>query len=109
MGCDIIRAEFFRQMVRNSLRQPPGIDENQRGTMLFNQFHEAGVNLFPHFVGGNGTELAGRDFDRQIESALVADVDNDRIRTAISSQEMSDLFNRLLCGRQANAHWRVMR
>src|ERR1700678_4368167 len=96
MGGDVVRAELFRQMVRDSLRQSPRVYEDQRGAMLFDEFHQAAVNLVPHFVGGDGAELAGGNFHREIELAFVADVHNEGIRPTATGGEMRDLFDRLL-------------
>jgi hypothetical protein len=109
MGCDVVRPEFLRQMMRDSLRQSPGIYEDQRGAMLFDQLDQTVVDLVPHFVGGDGAELAGRNFDGKIELALVADVDDHRVGPSAAGKEMRDLFNRLLRRRKSNTHWRTIR
>src|SRR5271169_3544945 len=72
--------------------------------MLLDEFYEAVVDLVPHFVGRDGTELAGGNFDRKIELAFVADVNDHRVWTTTACQEMCNLFNGLLCRREANAH-----
>ena len=65
-----------------------------------NQFDQAIVNFFPHFVRGNWSKLAAGNLDREIERALVPDVDDHRIRSSVASQEMCDFFDRLLgCGK----------
>ena len=70
MGGDVVRAEFLGQMVGDSLRESPRIYEHQRGAMLLDEFYEAVVDLVPHFVGRDGAELAGGNFDREIELAV---------------------------------------
>src|SRR5580693_9662020 len=109
MGGDVVRPEFLGQMVRNSLRESPCIYEHQRGAMLLDQFHEAVVYLVPHFVGRDGAKLAGGNFDREIELPFVADVNDYGVWTLIACEEMGNLFNRLLCRGEANAHRRTMR
>src|SRR5580704_120646 len=76
--------------------------------MLLDELYEAVVDLVPHFVGRNGTELAGGNRDREIELAFVADVNDHRVWTATTCQEMCNLFNRFLGCRKANAHQRTM-
>src|SRR5208282_2817363 len=95
------------------LRQSTSVYENQRGAMLFDKFDQAVVNLVPHFVGGDGAELTGRNFNREIELALVADIHNDRIRPSVArkssaGEEMRHFFDRLLRGRKSNTHRRTM-
>src|SRR5439155_237925 len=44
--------------------------------------------------------MAAGKLDREIERALVPDVDDHRIRSSVASQEMCDFFDRLLgCGK----------
>src|ERR1700733_12588482 len=108
MGGDLVGAELFRQVVRDPLRQAPGVYKYQRRAMLFDQFHQAVINLVPHFVAGDGAELAGGNFNGQVELSFVADVDDDRIRAAVAGEEMGHFFNRFLGGRKSNAHWPTM-
>src|SRR5580693_4702282 len=109
MRCDVVRPELFCQMVRDSLRQSPRVYEDQRRAMLFDEFYQTVVDLVPHFIGRDGPELAGRNFDSEIELSLVADVDDHRIRPSAAGEKMRDFFNRLLRGRKSNTHWRTMR
>ena len=96
-------ADAFAQMKRHALRQAPRVDEDQRRAMLQRQLGDAVVNLAPHFVAGDGAELRRRNLDRQIELAAVTNVDHGRSGTSRAGQEMRDLFDRLLRGRQADA------
>ncbi len=45
-------AQPLGQMVRHALRQPAGIDEDQRGAILADQLGGAVVDLAPHLVAG---------------------------------------------------------
>ena len=49
------------------------------------------------------------NLDRQIELPSVSNIDDHRIGTAASGEEMCDLFDWLLCGRKADTHRRAMR
>src|SRR5882672_3446506 len=71
--------------------------------MLLGQISQPVINLVPHFVGGDGTNLCCRNLNSEIKFAPVADVDNHRIRTAITGEKVSNFFNWLLRGRKANA------
>src|ERR1700722_4347447 len=96
-------------MVRNSLRQPPPVHENQCGTMLLNQFDQPVINFLPHFIAGDRPQLTGGNFYCEIKLALVPNIDYPRVGTSIAGEEMCHLFNRLLRSREANANWRSMR
>ena len=71
--------------------------------MLQRQLGDAVVNLAPHFVAGDGAKLGRRNFDREVELAAMADVDDGRSRASRAGQEMRDLLDRLLRRRQADA------
>src|SRR5580700_8121314 len=96
-------------MVRDALRQSPRIHKNQRRTMLLDEFYQAVVNLIPHFVGRDRTELAGGNFYGEIELALVTDVYDYGIWTPVAGEEMCNLLNRLLRRRKSNARGRPIR
>jgi hypothetical protein len=74
--------------------------------MRIHQLHDALVNLVPHLIGSHWAEFRGRNLDSKIESALVANVDDYRIWTSVSSEKMRDFFNRLLRRRKPDAHRR---
>ena len=42
MAVDVPFAELFGQLMREPLGQPAGVDEDQRGTVLADQFDQAG-------------------------------------------------------------------
>ena len=97
MRGDVVFANPLAQLMRDPLRQPPGVDEDQRGAMLLDQFHQAVVNLVPHLVGGDRAQLAGRDFHREIELALVSDI-HDRPEQAVRCRSESERLLRSASG-----------
>src|ERR1700674_1663525 len=108
MGCNVFFAEPFRKLMRHSFCQPSRIDEEQRGTMLSDELHYAVVNLVPHFVRGDRTKSAARNFDCDIKLPLVSNVDDPRIGTAIASKKMCNFFDWFLGRRQTNADRRTI-
>ena len=109
MRRDIVFAQSFAQVMSDPLRQPPGVDEHQRGTMLLNQFHQPVVNLVPHFVGGDRAELAGRALrPRDRACACARHRRSTGAGAAVAGQEMSHFFDRLLGGGKADAHRRTI-
>ena len=66
-------------MMGNAFRQPPRVDENQRGAPRADQIGEPIVDLVPHLVAGDRAQLALRDLDKQIHLAPMADRDDARI------------------------------
>src|SRR5262249_45822058 len=97
-------AQTLRQAESNTLRQPPRIDKDQRGTMLFHQLADAVIGLIPEFIGGDGAHFLARNFDSEIQRALVADVDYNWIGPAVAGKEVSYGLNRLLRGRKTDAN-----
>ena len=94
--------------MRNSLRQPPCVDEYQGGAMLLDQLYQAVVNFVPHFVGGDGAKLACRHFHCKIELAFVSHIHDDRLWAAIASQKSGYFFDRLLgCGKSDAHRWTI--
>ena len=76
MRGDHVLAEPLGQMARGALGHAARVDENQRGAMQRDQFGEAVVDALPHFVGHDRFERHGRNFQREIALADVADVDD---------------------------------
>ena len=107
MGGDIFLSQAFAELVRHTLGKAPRVDEDQRGTVGVDKFDDAVVNLVPHFVGSDGAEWQAWDFDSEVEGALVADIDDDRMRARVlgisSGEEASHFFNRLLRSGKADA------
>ncbi len=78
MGGNLILADALAEMHGDAFSQRARVDEDQRGAMLQCQFGKAIIDFAPHLVGGDGAEFGARDFDREIELAAVADVDDGR-------------------------------
>ena len=70
---------------------------------------DAVVDLVPKFIAGNGPKLLTRDFDRQVHLALMADIDDHRIRTMIAGKKMGHGFDRFLRGGKTNAYRTIYR
>ena len=64
-------------MMRDTLRQPTCVDEDQRGAVFADELRYAFVNLVPHLVRGDGAQFTGWHFDGKIDLPLVADLNND--------------------------------
>src|SRR5712691_3203922 len=76
MTTDRVLAEQLRQLMSDSFRQPPRVDEDQRAAMRVDQFDHTSVDLGPMLVGADGAEFQLRHFNREVELARVADVDD---------------------------------
>ena len=64
--------------------------------MLQHQLADALVHLLPQFVGSHRPQRHPGHFHGQIKRALVADVDDHRLRASASRQELRYLFDRFL-------------
>ena len=58
--------------------QSPGVHENQRRPVRIDQLDNPRIHLGPLFVHTDRPQVAGRDFDRQIQLPLVTDIQDDR-------------------------------
>ena len=70
--------------------------------MLPRQFGDTLVNLVPHLVRCNGPQLAGGDFDSDVELARVFNVDDHRVRPVAPGQKTRNQLNRVLRGGEAD-------
>src|SRR6476646_6423607 len=109
MRADVFLSNTLGQIVREPLDQPTGIDEHQGRTMRLRKLDDAVVNLIPHLIAGNRAEQGCRNLNREIELALVTDIDDDWIRASVSCEKMRNVFNRLLRRRKTDADRRPMR
>ena len=80
-------------MVGDALREPAGVDEDQRRSVGGDELGEAIVDLGPHLVGGHGSELVSRDLDGELHVAAVSDLDDIR-RGAEEARDLLDRFHR---------------
>src|SRR5216684_7344029 len=103
VGSYRIASETFRQMMGDALRQAPRVDEDQRRRMLPGELGDAVVNFAPHLIRGNRAKLAARNFDGDVHLALVADVYYGWCGAFGAGEEVSDHFDWLLRGGEANA------
>src|SRR6266852_235594 len=99
-----IATEAFGEMMRHALREPAGVDENERRGMLIGKLGDAVVDLAPHFIGGHRAKLARGNFDGQIHFTAMADLYDGRVVALISRQEMGDSLDRLLRRGETDAH-----
>src|SRR5258708_6783330 len=107
MRTDRIFTQPFGKIERNAFGEPARIHKHQRGPMLLHQRSDAVVDLVPKFVAGDRAKFLSGNFNGQIESALVANVDDYGIWSPIAGEKMRNRLNRLLrCGK-ANANWRL--
>ena len=104
-----IFSQAFREMMRHSFREAARVYKNERRAMLPNQLGDAVVNLVPHFMRGDRAKFARRNFDGQIERALMPDLHDHRIGTAAAREKMCDQLDWLLRGGEADAHRRTIR
>src|SRR4051794_22450937 len=91
-------AQPLRQIECDSLGQLARVNKNQCRAMLVYKGGDAVVDLVPHLVRSDRPERNSRNFDPEIELALVAYVDDHRIRASASGKKMCDLLDRLLRG-----------
>lgn len=104
MGGDGVLAQALAQVPCRPLGHAAGVDEDERRGMRGRQFGQPVVHPVPHFVGHDGFERNGRQFERQVACALVADVDDRALRMfARANEETGNGFDRFLRGRQADA------
>ncbi len=80
VGGDVLFAHALGETMGDALDEAAGVDEDESGAMLQGELLEALVDFIPHFIGGDGAELAGGEFDGEIERAGGGDDDGDDIR-----------------------------
>ncbi len=94
-------ANALGQVPGQPLREPPGIDEDQRGGMRLHQGLEAVVNFFPDLVGHDRCQRRGSQLEAYVAFTLMAGIDDSAVTP--SGQEAADLADRLLGGGKAYA------
>src|SRR4029077_6578452 len=98
-----VAPQAFGEIVSDALGQAASVDEDERGGMLVGELRQAIVDFAPHFVGGDGAELAGRYFDGEIHLAAMADLHDGGIVSFGAGQEMCDGLDWPLRGGEADA------
>ena len=74
MGGDLVFSHPLGQEVGETLGQPAGVHEDQRGPVLGHVRGDAVEDLSPLLVGGHGLELALGKLDGEVQLAAVAQV-----------------------------------
>ncbi len=69
-------AETLTQVVSDTLRHPPRIDEDKGCPMSTDQTGEAVIDVAPLLLRRHGLEVRWRHFDVKVDIALVAEVDD---------------------------------
>jgi hypothetical protein len=104
VGSDVLGAEKLGQLVRHALGEPARVHHDERGPVGLDELDQAPVDLLPDFGRHHRFEGRAGDFHREIDSALVAAIDDCARRRGIGAdQEARDFLDRLLCGRQPDA------
>ena len=106
MRCYRVLTQAFGQVPRQAFCQAPGIDENQRGTVLLDQGLQPIVEFFPDLVGHHRAERRRGHFQGQLARTLMPGVDDGAFLAA--GKKAGNFFDGLLRGRQANATWRML-
>ena len=76
VGGDAVGAEQFGQIGGDALGQAAGVDEHERRAVRFDQLSQAPVNFGPDFVRHHGFQGRTGKFDREIQSAGMAGIDD---------------------------------
>ena len=103
MRGDSVLSQAFTEMMGHTLGETAGVYENESGAVLSGQCGNAVVNFVPHFVGRDGTELAARNFDGQIQFPPMADLHDDRIGVSSSTEKLRNKFDGPLRGGKTDA------
>src|SRR5437763_851148 len=98
MGANVFFSYPLGQIMGDSFDQTSRVHKHESRTVLLRQFDDAVVNFIPHFVAGDRPKQRGRNLDREIELALVTNIDDYRGRPAtllgpVASNEMWDEIN----------------
>ncbi len=94
----VLLAHALAQVMTQALSQPPRVYKHQRRPVLLHQLYQAVVDRVPHLVRGHRPQRHRWNFDREVKLPLVANVDDDRIRTPASRQKVRDILDRFLGG-----------
>ena len=86
MGGDLILAATVRQVTGDTLGQPAGVDEDDRGAVVRRERGQAIVDLHPDLVGHDRLQRRRRQFQLEVPVADVTLVD-DLARCAVRADE----------------------
>src|SRR5205823_14151977 len=99
MRSDGVFTKPLGEVEGDALGKLAGVNEDQRRVVLVHKHGDAVVNLIPHLMGGDGAKRDPRYLDREVEFALVTNVDDHGIRATAAGKKMCDLLDGLLrCG-----------
>src|SRR5271156_6621488 len=93
--------------MRQAFGEAASIHEDKRGAMLLYEDGNALVDFVPHFVGGDGAELAGWNFDGEIETAALLDLHDYGRGAFAAGEKLADEFDGFLRGGEADAGERL--
>ena len=109
MRRDRVCAEQLTQMLGHALGHSARIHKDQGRAMRLNQLRQSMVNFLPNFVRHHRFKSRFREFNRQIQCAPVADVDDLAIGIAglvhgmSADQKTRNLLDRFLRRRQTES------
>jgi hypothetical protein len=96
-----VLAEALSQVMRDAFRHSSGVDEHQCRLVLAHERRQTVVDFSPLLIRGDRLKVGLRHFDREVEVAFVADVD-DGATSAGADQKARSLFDRMHRGREAD-------
>src|SRR5579862_10045884 len=97
-----IFSQALREVKRQSFSQAARIYKKQRRAVLLDEVGEAVVNFIPHFMRRHSRKFATRDFDSDVDGALMADLHDYRVGPGTSCQEMGNQLDWFLRGGQTD-------
>ena len=97
-----VLAEALGELPGEAFGHLARVHENERGAVGADELVDPGVDLVPLFVGADRGERGGRHLDREVELPEAPGVDDTAI-PADAGEETTDLLQRLLRGREADA------
>ena len=74
---DLVFAHALGEVVGDAFDEASGVDEDQGRAMFESELLKALVDFVPHFIGSDGSEFTGGEFDGEVERASGGDEDGD--------------------------------
>src|SRR5271163_64002 len=94
-------------MMRQAFGEAASVHKNERRAVLLHEAGDALIDFFPHFVGGDGAEFAGRHFDGEVETTALLDFDDYRRGAITAGEELADELDWFLRGRKPDSGERL--
>ena len=94
------------QMMGHPLGEPTGVDEDEGRPMGLDELGHPVVDLRPHFVGGNDSEILLGHLDRDVELPVMTRVDDGRggaFSGGRPRKKLGDVPDRIDRGREPNS------